>query len=494
MLEASRNMNDSSLAGCLALHRAGRFAEAERGYRRLLVEGIDAALPLSALLLQQARNVEAIELLSPLCAAHPDKVSAAVNLSIALRNVGRCEEALQAATRAYLAAPGDFSACNARGLAALELGDAPQALSAFEEGLRRAPGNIALELHRSKALRKLHRYRDAAAVLERIVKTAPDLLEAWRDLAAAQRALGLYGPALQSAARALKLAPNDLEVALEHAVALLKSGDTAKAIARLEKLNGDAQTWMWLAQARLRQNDVPGARAALERAAKLDPENAFIRHFLAAASGGVPQDIEVDYIRGLFDEFAERFESTLLDKLGYSAPKRIAHFLREHGAADAKDVLDLGCGTGLMGAELASAERRVDGVDLSERMLAQARAKGIYNELHAVELLDFLRDSTAQWDLLVAADVFIYVADLTPIFAAAFDRLRAGGHFAFSIECSDVRETQLLAQTGRYRHAPEMLATALERAGFCDIARESLTLRLESGVPVAGELMLARRP
>jgi len=486
-------MADPALAPFLALHREGRFSEAEAGYRRCFAEGIDAALPLSALLLQQARHVEVIEILAPVCDAQPGNAIAAVNLSIALRSVGRCEEALQAATRACDVSPGNPSACNARGLAALELGDAQEALSAFEQGLRNAPGTLALELHRSKALRKLHRMRDAVVALERIVKVAPDLLEAWRDLTVAQRALGLYAPALQSAAQALKLAPNDLEVALEHAVALLHAGETAKAVKRLEKLEGDAQTWMWLGQARLRQNDVQGARAALERAAALDPKNPFIRHFLTAASGGVPQDIEVDYIRGLFDEFAGRFEATLLDKLGYSAPKQVVQFLQEHGANDAKDVLDLGCGTGLMGAELAAPERRIDGVDLSERMLAQARAKGIYNELHAAELLGFLRDSSRQWDLAVAADVFIYVAELAPIFAAAFERLRTGGHLAFSIECSDTRETQLLAQTGRYRHAPEQLVEALDAAGFRDVRRESVTLRLESGVPVVGELMLARR-
>lgn len=487
-------MTDPALAPFLALHGEGRFSEAEAGYRRCLAEGVDAALPLSALLLQQARYVETIDILAPVYEAQPANAIAAVNLSIALRSVGRCEEALQVATRACDAAPGNPGACNARGLAALELGDAQEALSAFEQGLRHAPGTLALELHRSKALRKLHRMPDAVAALERIVKVAPDLLEAWRDLAAARRALGLYAPALQSATQALKLAPNDVEVALEHAVALMHAGETGKAIERMEKLHGNARTWMWLWQARLRQNDVKGARMALERASALEPGNAFIQHFLIATSGDMSQDIEVDYIRNMFDEFADRFEFTLLDKLGYSAPKQILRLLRRHDAADAKDVLDLGCGTGLMGAELVAPGRRIDGVDLSERMLAQARAKGVYDELHAAELLGFLRDSPRQWDLIVAADVFIYIADLAPIFTAAFDRLRAGGHFAFSIECSDTGETQLLAQTGRYRHAPEPLAAALDVAGFRDVCRESVTLRLELGVPVVGELMFARRP
>ena len=487
-------MTDPVLADCLALHRAGRFAEAERGYRRCLAAGIDAALPLSALLLQQSRHAQAVEILAPMHAAQPDNASVATNLSIALRKGGRGEEALQVARRACSANPGDPSACNARGLAAIELGDAQEALAAFEEGLRGAPGSVALQLHRTKALRKLGRTREAVSVLERIVKAAPDLLEAWRDLAAAQRTLGLNAPALQSAQHALALAPNDPEVALEHAVALLHAGETGAAARRLEELDGDARSWMWLGQARLRQDDVGGARTAFERAAALDPDNAFVRHFLAATSGDVCDEIEVDYIRSLFDDFANRFESTLLDKLAYCAPEQIERFLRGHAAIDAHRVLDLGCGTGLMGARLVAPGRRIDGVDLSARMLEHAREKGVYHDLHAAELLDFLRCSTRQWDLLVAADVFIYVADLAPIFAAAFERLSCGGCLAFSIESSDAAGTQLLAQTGRYRHAPELLLDALGEVGFRDIRREAVTLRMESGAPVAGELMLAHKP
>lgn len=487
-------MTDPRLNPILALHRAGRFGEAEAGYRQCLREGVDVAVPLSALLLQQSRHGEVVELLGPVFAGQPDNATLAVNLSIGLRGAGRIEEALQVAVQACNLAPGNPGALNARGLAALESGDAQQALDAFESGLQLAPGNLALQLHRTKALRKLGRMREAVVGLERVVQATPDLLEAWRDLGAAQRALGLNAAGLESATRALKLAPNDLEVALEHAVALLQAGHADKAAKRLEQLDGDAQSWMWLGQARLRQDDVQGARSAFERAAQLDPANPFIRHFLAAASGAVPQDIEVDYIRGLFDEFANRFESTLLDKLGYTGPGQIMQFLRDAGVADVERVLDLGCGTGLMGAELAAPGRRIDGVDLSERMLAQARAKGIYAELHTAELLAFLRDSPRQWGLIVAADVFIYIADLAPVFAAAFARLLPGGHLVFSTESSDSGHTQLRAQTGRYRHVPEQLAAALEAAGFDSVRRQPMMLRKEGGVPVEGELLLARRP
>jgi predicted TPR repeat methyltransferase len=86
------------------------------------------------------------------------------------------------------------------------------------------------------------------------------------------------------------------------------------------------------------------------------------------------------------------------------------------------------------------------------------------------------------------------VAELRPLFAAVATHLEAGGCFAFSIECSDGEETELLPATGRYRHAPGRVVSELHEAGFNHVAREAIVLRLESGAPVAGELLLARRP
>ncbi|MEO5559145.1 MAG: methyltransferase, partial [Dokdonella sp.] len=183
---------------------------------------------------------------------------------------------------------------------------------------------------------------------------------------------------------------------------------------------------------------------------------------------------------------------TLVQRLAYGTPARLAHFLRQSNANVATCVLDLGCGTGLMAQELVRPGRVIDGVDLSPRMLAHAREKGLYRELHAAELVAFLRASSSKWELIIATDVFIYVANLQPVFACVREHLAAGGSFAFSIECSANDGTELLPATGRYRHAPERICSELREAGFVDIARETLVLRFESGRPVAGELLLAR--
>jgi predicted TPR repeat methyltransferase len=207
----------------------------------------------------------------------------------------------------------------------------------------------------------------------------------------------------------------------------------------------------------------------------------------------MPEGVESEYIRGLFDDFADRFEETLVGHLAYGAPQRLQEFLRRHAADTATRVLDLGCGTGLMAQQLARPGRRIDGVDLAPRMLEHARAKRVYDELHEAEAGAFLRGASAQWELVVAVDVLNYMADLRPLFAAAWPRIAPAGSFAFTIERSGGDRTELHAVTARYRHAVTNVVAELRGAGFAEVIHEDVVLRMESGQPVAGALVLARR-
>ncbi len=491
-------MPTARLLALIDLQQSGRLDEAEAGYRECLRKGDgDAASALATLLLQRERYVEAAQYLQPLVDAAPDNPGLATNLSIALRHCGRNEDALGVARCACALAPTLPGGWNARGLAALELGHVDEALASFATGLRHAPAHPALGLHHAHALRRLGRADEALAAYAQVVRRHPDLVDAWRGLATTQSALGQVRDALHSRRRALHLRPQSREVALEHAVALMEAGDVAAAVhvfeATVRANKDDAHAWSWLGRARLKQNDLRAARAAFEQASARDPRDPVIAHFHAALSGRLPDAVEIDFIRSLFDDFADRFELTLVKHLAYDTPARLARFLRQHDADGAASVLDLGCGTGLVAQELARTGRVIDGVDLSPRMLEYARKKALYRELHAAELVTFLHRADAQWELIVAADVFIYLGDLGPVFAAVRDRLPAGGRFAFSIECSAGDRTELQPASGRYRHVPERVCRELEDAGLGEIVREAVVLRLESGQPVAGELLLARR-
>lgn len=481
----------------LSLHRAGRLDEAEDGYRACLGDGdARAGAALGALLLQKQRFDEAVDVLEPLARALPDDAGIAVNLSVALRRSGRSMQALGQAQRATSLAPGQASAWNALGLAALELGRVDEALVAFDSGLRIAPRSAALALHRAHCLRRLGRSAEALPLYAQSVETDPALLDGWRGLAATEAALGRVDAALTSRRRAMELAPRDPEVVLEHAIALMQAGRAGEAEQQFSNIvrtqAGDAQAWAWLGRSRLRLGDTVRAREAFERARSLDPQDPVIAHFHASLTGDLPGSVEGEYIQRLFDDFADRFELTLVERLGYAVPARLAAQLRRNGADAADSVLDLGCGTGLMAVELARPGRLIDGVDLSPRMLDHARAKGLYRDLQAAEIGDYLREANTRWDLVVAADVFVYVADLPPVFSLVRARLADGGWFAFSVESSAGGRVELLPATGRYRHAPDAVARELVDAGFTGVVREPLVMRHETGQPVAGEILLAR--
>jgi predicted TPR repeat methyltransferase len=492
-------MSNPALDAALAQHRAGQFDQAEAGYRRLLAAGDrSAAKMLGVLLLQTQRFGEAATLLAPLSAAAPKDVELAVNASLALRRSGDFAGALLSARRACGADPTRVSVWNALGLAALEAGEPDEALAALEQGLQREPGHTALLLHRAQCLRRLGRPAEAGHAFVQLVQADPGLRDAWQGLAQVQGALGQFQPALLSRRRVMELAPEDREAALEYAVACLHANAEVEGARRIEQALAsdpeDAQAWAWLGRARLKLGETEAARAAFDQAHARAPADPVIAHFRAAFSGELPEGVESDYIRSLFDDFADRFETTLVDRLAYATPSRLATFIREHAGDGFDRVLDLGCGTGLMAVEIAHEGRVIDGVDLSPKMLDHARAKGLYRELHAAEVLEFLLAAEQRWDLLVAADVFVYVGELEPVFAAALRCLPAGGVFAFSIEVSAGAATELLPSTGRYRHSPADLLQTLSRLGYVETAREALDLRLENGVPVAGELILARAP
>ncbi|HEY2396835.1 MAG TPA: tetratricopeptide repeat protein [Rudaea sp.] len=482
-----------------SLQQAGRMQEAEAGYRELLRNGdASAAGPLATLLLQQERDGEAVALLDPLVRAVPGNGEIAVNLSVALRRLGRLDEALLHARRGSTLLPRAVPAWNALGLAFLESGRLDEALATFDAALKVAPQHPALSLHRAMALRRLGRNEEALPLYAQFVRAFPQMQEAWRGLADVQSALGETQAALRSRQQARVLAPNDLDVAFEHATAMLQAGHALESARELERIlrtrENDTQAWVWLGRAHLKLDDIVAARSAFERARTLDPGDSMIAHFHAAATGTLPATVESDYIRILFDDFADRFEHTLVDLLSYDTPARLASFLQRQGADVGDRVLDLGCGTGLMATHLARAGRIIDGVDLSPRMLERARAKGLYNELHTAELIEFLGDAGEDWDLIVATDVYIYLPDAAASFPLTLAHLTPGGCLAFSIETSVGDGTELLPQTGRYRQAPARITRELTDAGFVDIAQEPVVLRLESGKPVAGALFMARRP
>jgi predicted TPR repeat methyltransferase len=160
------------------------------------------------------------------------------------------------------------------------------------------------------------------------------------------------------------------------------------------------------------------------------------------------------------------------------------------------DVLDAGCGTGLCGPLLRPYAQRLVGVDLSPAMLQRAELRACYDSLAPADLPAYLEEALQQFDLIAAADVLCYFGDLSPVLTAVGTALRPGGHFAFTVEHLQEDEAAglRLNRHGRYSHTAGHVAAAAGAAGLSVVRSDGAVLRMEAGEPVAGLVVLLRRP
>src|SRR5271163_4949171 len=205
----------------------------------------------------------------------------------------------------------------------------------------------------------------------------------------------------------------------------------------LERAPGWAPALFALGEARAKLDDAAGAAHAFRAALVADPSDVQGAAGRLALIGAAPavSALAPAYVARLFDDYAPRFDKHLTEALGYRGPELIIAAL-DAAAPERRfaRALDLGCGTGLAGAALRGRVDRLEGVDLSPAMVAKARALQIYAELECGEIVAHLGRFEAAFDLIVAADVLVYLGDLAPVFAASARALAPGGLFAFTAE------------------------------------------------------------
>jgi predicted TPR repeat methyltransferase len=274
----------------------------------------------------------------------------------------------------------------------------------------------------------------------------------------------------------------------------LEYAEAAEVMAQaLERVPGWAAGWNNLGRYREEAGDRSGAIEAWRKSAALDTAGTYGAVLKLVAYGEIAEAGATAYVETLFDDYAERFETSLVDRLGYRAPGALARLLAGTGRAPGGRALDLGCGTGLMGVELRPLVGRLEGVDVSEAMLAEARRKGIYDRLVKADLLVFLGEAGPA-ELVTATDVLNYTGPLPPVLAAVWQVLPPGGLFAFSLETHAGPEAVLLRTTLRYAHNADAALAACREAGFAVVAAPSEALRHDRGEPVMGLLVVLERP
>src|ERR1043166_7599894 len=288
----------------------------------------------------------------------------------------------------------------------------------------------------------------------------------------------------------------------EHALRYAERGDDAAAadlLAQAVELEpGFAAAWFRLGEVRARLGERDGAITAFRQGRGADPadRSGAALHLARLGAADAATAMSPDYLRALFDQYAPRFDDALAN-LSYRAPASLLRAVEATCGFENRPrfgtMLDLGCGTGLAGAAFRPYVDWLVGVDLAPKMIAQARAKGLYDRLVVGEIGRFLREQDdAAFHLIVAADVFVYLADLAPACGAIARVLSMGGLLAFTVETHEGAGV-ILGTKLRYAHGTEYVRAAIDGAGMTERQFVPTSTRTETGEPAPGPLVVAEK-
>lgn len=317
------------------------------------------------------------------------------------------------------------------------------------------------------------------------------------NLAATQLRLARPLDALASANAALEAEADSVDALLHRATALAELGRRSDALAAFQRLlaidPGHALAWSSTGSL-LREMQRPGEAAQAFREALrhgADPE--LHGYYLASVTAGeTPSTAPRVYVQQLFDSYADAFDQHLVGQLNYQAHRQLIDGLAAVDGGPYASAIDLGCGTGLCGPLLRPLVQRLTGVDLSVRMLERARALGVYNRLEHADVVEFLCRGDEPCELLVAADVFIYVGALHAVFEGARHAM-ARGVFCFSVELADDADDYRLLPSLRYAHSKRYLLRLARQHGFEPIGMSRAAVRQDQREAIDGLFVYLRR-
>ena len=490
----------SFLQQAVELHQQGRLQPAQALYRQVLEldpRQFDALHLLGVIARQQGDAAQAIALIAQAIAVDGAQAKAHCNLGVALLDAGRADDALASHERA-LALQADYAmAWSNRGNALRRLGRLDEALLSYQRALAIQPSYAEAHCNRAIALQDQGRYLDALGAAEDALHLQDRNADAWFARGNALHCLRLLPEAVESFDRAIHLRPQWAEAYNSQGAALQRLGVFDAALDSYDQalaLKPDYALAHYARGNTLRSMQRNDEAIAAYRAALAHGDNPETIAFALASvgAGETPATLPAEYVRSLFDQYANHFDQHLVQVLDYQTPSHLDGLIRRSIAAGSFDTLDLGCGTGLCGPYLKAYSRRLAGVDLSRQMLDKAAERQLYDSLACDELVAYLDGQRDAWDLAVAADVLVYIGDLAPVFAGVRRALRDGGHFCFTVEAGDGAD-YVLRPSNRYAHTLAYIERLAGATGFRLKAAETLSARQENGAPTAAFAIMLQK-
>lgn len=492
--------HDDLLRQAIGSFQAGKLDDAERQFRDLLAQapGHLAGLNLLGMVLTSAGKFDDAErTIKAAIAINGNSDASHYNLGVVLKALKRPSEALASFDRAIAINPNVADSWNNRGAALNELRRHEEALAAFGKALELKPDHVGALFNTGNALAAQGRHEDAIGYFDKALAIDERSAEAWSGRGIALKALNRLEEAATALNRAAGLKPDLAEAWSELGGILLLAKDSERALIAYDKalaLTADfPAAWLGRALALAQLKRTAEAVAAYRDAVNHGVDAGQVALHLAVL--GVeppPAALPPANVVAIFDRYAESFDRNLIEDLKYGIPVAIADAMKRHVRADGLDILDLGCGTGLTGERIVSFKRRMTGVDLSPKMLEKARQRGIYDDLVCAELVAFLDTQQESCDVVVSADVFIYIGDLAPVFQRVRRALRKDGLFCFSVEASPDGDV-VFRDSFRFAHSAAYLQRLAQTNDFSVEELTPVIVRHDRDTRIEGYLAVLRR-
>ncbi len=392
----------------------------------------------------------------------PKHVDARYMLGTLLAESGEIELALTHLKAAAIRMPNSPMIHTNLGNAYLKLDKLDQAGECYKKALKLDPlvpetlFNLGMIFHRQGSL------DEATSYIERSIEVNPAFHEAYMMLSKIYREQGQ--PELSAACfiKVLAIKPDKIE-------ALFELGNLYAA-----------------------SQDHTNAVFYFKRVLEIDPGNESARHAVAALSGQTTETAPRTHVENLFDDLSGDFDHHL-EQLGYRTPEILKEMVISLAGESASFdyAIDMGCGTGLSGIQFKKMAKCFTGIDLSQKMIELARAKNIYDELFRGDVCQYLDSSQHQYDLFIAADVFIYIGELAEIFSKVRAHAKPGSLFVFSTEV-ETEQGYILRPSGRYAHSRNYIEALADNNSYTIVSSQTTILRKEAQQRIIGELFVLK--
>lgn len=503
LIEANPNDLNALEGLCVLYVELGNLDEATRIIEKAII--LDPANPnhklhLANILKAKRLFKEAEKVLLDLTHAFPDFAAAHNNLGtvyFAERNFKEAVNAYQAAIRIQA---NYIDAYYNLGIALQKLNQFEEAKTVFESILCIIENHAPAQFQLGSLLMLRHQYNDAINYFLKVIVAFPFHVETEINLATCYLHLGKLAEAKLHYLKAHELDENDTQILFNLGVISMQEGEMQAAIDFYTKVvKKDSNLYDAhnnLAFLYLTMRRKADALLHFREALRLQPENKAIQHtiHILTEEKNITSS-PTDYIRALFDSYADHFEPHLLKNLHYRVPALFYDTLSAatHLTQNQWDILDLGCGTGLCGEIFKPIARSLTGVDLSSKMLALAEEKKIYDKLIESDVLLFLQEKKSDYDLILAGDVLVYFGDLDAVFAAVAHALTSQGYFIFNAEIDRKEEDYYLTPSGRFAHQKHYLDQLAKKYQFTICKYEEAALRSQDNETVLGHLYVLQK-